>query len=932
MITSITNDLVESIMEKYGPSLKKINLSRNGLREIGLICSLSNCLEKLDLSENDLIDIRPIGGLRQVEELNLQSNNIENVNSLSNLKELKTLDLSLNCISTLDSIRQLSQCESLSSLNLSGNPICEVLGYPIPVFSVLPSIKVLDGLDKDAYFSCSYNQSALSTGHESEHVDRRRSSSSSSSSSEKSVSFLETQLHCLEEAFVLQESAVVSSGLKVARNSITDSSEDRSTIETFPYVELLQLWRRTAFENQTKLSLSLRENEKLQKDVKTQRNELNDKLKESQLSALSWKERMKQAEDVVKNKENSWKEIQNSDKKSKDSLLEQNTSIKNLRYFLIKSIEQMDTRSIGALLEVEAASAKLQKMQERVEAAGARVSLAATMVAQKEVRLRNTAAIQLMQSQHLHINSPSQARNAAQHGFISEDVEESDVVEGESAAKYQSLDSIRPEVEALLRSVYRRLDSDDSGIVSRQLLLVCFGASSSTVKSKGHSEHDADNNDDDDEDKEEEEDDEIEENEDGNEDSLASILQEVLGQSQWNSLVGSLQASHSSDVTWGELLLHLVTAPGTVGIALPSVDLDSTDYDGITKAGAWGDIEWGMLPLDLSNLSLPGVSELATYRNDPEKKRLVKERAYLMNQLHEMGRTLERRAETIKAYFHSDAKRSRLREKRLQAQIAELKSSSTVATQLLDEMKVSHNEVKQRLEDRCKDLESDMNAKDLKLSAVENSIESNYELKLMEERGHYKKLEGEYSLLQREMSKKEVLLKGHQRDTARMQSSLTKSAQAQSRSESELARTDDQLTKVLQERDDLESLSIASQEEIETLKSQVQSLEMQNENAKSASINNDDEVGLKNEGVCNRDVDSDLNHVVGQGQDENVSIDELRQQVHVLRNISRGTGGEDKNKQEFSKASASAPGAHSDVYASHLNKLLKLAEDAINSS
>lgn len=55
MITNLDDDFVDKIRERYGDSVSKINLARNGLSCVKNIEKLSNCIEKLNLSGIELI-------------------------------------------------------------------------------------------------------------------------------------------------------------------------------------------------------------------------------------------------------------------------------------------------------------------------------------------------------------------------------------------------------------------------------------------------------------------------------------------------------------------------------------------------------------------------------------------------------------------------------------------------------------------------------------------------------------------------------------------------------------------------------------------------------------------------------------------------------------------------------------------------------------
>jgi Leucine-rich repeat (LRR) protein len=74
----------------------------------------------IDLSDNRIIDLSPITGLKQIEELNLADNRIAIIDDLYNLSGLKRLNLSNNLI---DDISTLFELVRLEYVDLTGNKI-----------------------------------------------------------------------------------------------------------------------------------------------------------------------------------------------------------------------------------------------------------------------------------------------------------------------------------------------------------------------------------------------------------------------------------------------------------------------------------------------------------------------------------------------------------------------------------------------------------------------------------------------------------------------------------------------------------------------------------------------------------------------------------------------------------------------------------------
>jgi Leucine-rich repeat (LRR) protein len=97
----------------------ELNLSGSNLYDL---YGLDRCinLNKVDLSNNQILDVNQIGYLEQLVELNLSENNIHSIDSLKNCKKLEYLDISFNDVTDIYMLRNLMQ---LKYLNVIGNQI-----------------------------------------------------------------------------------------------------------------------------------------------------------------------------------------------------------------------------------------------------------------------------------------------------------------------------------------------------------------------------------------------------------------------------------------------------------------------------------------------------------------------------------------------------------------------------------------------------------------------------------------------------------------------------------------------------------------------------------------------------------------------------------------------------------------------------------------
>ena len=104
--------------------LRVLDLSENQITEIKGLDSLKN-LEFLSLYSNKIIELKGLENLIELKDLHIGGNRISNIENLDNLKNLITLDLSPNEITE---IKNLEKLESLRILFLSENQIKEING------------------------------------------------------------------------------------------------------------------------------------------------------------------------------------------------------------------------------------------------------------------------------------------------------------------------------------------------------------------------------------------------------------------------------------------------------------------------------------------------------------------------------------------------------------------------------------------------------------------------------------------------------------------------------------------------------------------------------------------------------------------------------------------------------------------------------------
>ena len=101
------------------PNLKRLTLSDCSLSTISGLEKAQN-LEYVDLSNNTIRNLEPLGYLMNLREINLSHNALTGLNALSVLTNLEKLDVSYN---SLTSVAPIVTCTKLASLNVNHNEL-----------------------------------------------------------------------------------------------------------------------------------------------------------------------------------------------------------------------------------------------------------------------------------------------------------------------------------------------------------------------------------------------------------------------------------------------------------------------------------------------------------------------------------------------------------------------------------------------------------------------------------------------------------------------------------------------------------------------------------------------------------------------------------------------------------------------------------------
>ena len=937
MITNLDDDLITGIIAKFGPAVKRINLSSNGLRGLGNLDKISPCLDKLNLARNDLMDLRPLLNLTTLTDLDLSENNISDLSPLASLSRLQRLDLSGNKLVSLSALAPLAHhLGALQVLDLQGNPVCKTLGYPHPVLALLPSLQVLDGARTSDYALTLESPSAHPLG-----AGSAPASPSASPVDAAAAAALSQRLEALERAFELQERALTGSAIEAVRQAAASpgsaahgawqsaaaeagacaGSEEAGqqghslALEAFPYLRLLQLWRRKTLESMTQLGLSQSRLQQALSALKESRGQAGQASRAQQLTALAYREkgqadreqaaflqvRMEELE-TWRQQDLKYRALVDRERQDAQSRLQ------GLRSFLEQAQRQVDAEAVQAMLRVSQAARSLRAYEARISQAAERVQLAAALVAQREVVLRNSQAALEAEARTQTLTRRGERED---EGFGGEGSEESGSEdEGEGEVENGALLSelvIPPEAEALLRSVFRRLDDAESGHVPRALLLSFLGVPAEEDAGGGAEVANPNPN-----------------RWGGAEvaaeaSGIGRSVAEALGFARWGRLARGLRAASGPNVTWGEFLLCLLPqGPRQRGAALSVEELEE-----LRGAGLWGDAEWAAVPLALpkDDRALPSPPVLQAAGVDgsagsAEVRRLQAERRFLLSRVQAMGRTLERRAEAVKAYFAAALRRARLREGRLQGQASELRTTLEAVERRLREASEAHAGMHRAAQERVAALEEQLADARMQLAARRGEETRALEVSLLEDRARFSRLETEHSLLQRELGKRDVRAKGLSRDVMQLQAQLARAADDKAALEAELRK----------EREDqgveLHGVKNAWAAERQALEARLADAE-----ARVASISASSSAAADVSAGAERAAAAEP----AAGRARRDEFESVRQQMQLLRALPSETGaGATAGQDQLKRTLAAGAAGQSDVYAAHLTKLLRLAEEAIS--
>ncbi len=103
-------------------------------------------IRNLNLWGSNIEDISIIREMPSLEIVSLSVNKIRTLAPFANLQNLRELYLRRNLIANLNEIKHLTNCENLTVLWLSENPICDNPNYRDVIICILPQLQKLDDI------------------------------------------------------------------------------------------------------------------------------------------------------------------------------------------------------------------------------------------------------------------------------------------------------------------------------------------------------------------------------------------------------------------------------------------------------------------------------------------------------------------------------------------------------------------------------------------------------------------------------------------------------------------------------------------------------------------------------------------------------------------------------------------------------------------
>jgi len=597
----------------------------------------------------------------------------------------------------------------------------------------------------------------------------------STSGSISDVSRLEEQVRALQRALTIQEE-VISPALNGAQGSALgavrvgmgnkredrdngdgDEDVDAGAPQPFPYSVLLQRWREEVINTTADKFDAERQLDEEQKAITVERLEMRAGLAHQRAANEAFKQRLTVAQEQLVTERNKSEalnvqlEAERMGKKALEKAGQTNAqSYSALRTGLERCRVKIDAGVTSQQLVVMNALSKLESMEARLSADTQRIKLAAQVMAQKEVHLRNSAAI--LEGERRLWRDHKEATHSSAIDITASTTTRATT---KSSLPQSLLEVLRPEVEAVLRAIFRQLDAHDRGYVVADLLVEC-------LESEG----------------------------------MRVLLSRALGTTSFETLLSGVRASATTSptslssgsvavdsikpsptLTWGEFLVLLLPPMDTQNSPL----LTERERIGAISAvpGLFSDEEWSLQPLSIptsasmdgSNVEerIPSFGRMDMHSLRSELSRLSKERSYLLSKLTNAGRTMERRIQGVKSYFESDLSKAAYREDHLRAERDSALAADATLRARIAELEELYSAEKRESVTKIAALQSEVDGLKKGREDERDTTQERLSVLALDADTKNARLENELRVAKREMTKAEVKTKALQRDVVRLQ-------------------------------------------------------------------------------------------------------------------------------------------------------------------
>lgn len=607
---------------------------------------------------------------------------------------------------------------------------------------MLPNVEVLDGVNREEWYVRSSNAKIAVSELKAEELDV---------STDK--------LSVLTAALETQEKLIASQA-----SSTHISTAAMSCAAPFPYLTLLTQWRKKVFQCALQLKLKERETDQLKKVREADQLYFKNKLDEKEALLVSWKDRYCAASSKCKvliakiaalevAAEDNARIIQMSGGEAivKDTKGKEADNFVFMRDCLVTSRSQIEATYLVNQIQMLRAFESLRAMETKLSLMTEHLKLVTVSTAHKQIQLRNSRAAFLAEKMRSRLCSKKE-------GFVEDRSASSDI-----------LTELRPEVEVVLRMLFRQLDPDDRGVVSTAMLLRVLEA---PKLNKGDNECDDTNLC------------------VGASDSVLSLIAGGLGPTGMQNLVNGLKTLVKIDpdisdkeVTWGEFLLLLLPDVAVdlcrhhvpEAVTPNGISLSLRDIQELRRLGVFNEEQWGMVPLNLgasTNSEKMDLDSLDGTSLRREIRRLCRERAFLLRRLQDTERSMERRAEEAKAFFASEIRRFELAELRLNRLLRERTEQSEDLQRKAVAQENHNHEVTTRFDSTIRTLREQIEQLSTQLRLKEAELATESDERFISERSKRERLEAENGFLRRDLSKTEIRCKALQRDVLRSQTTV----------------------------------------------------------------------------------------------------------------------------------------------------------------